>query len=1726
MWRTAMPDLHEMRVDGSTPSLSARAPGTEVSHLQRTVTEIFDEQARRTPGAVAVVYEGVELTYQELNRRSNQFAHYLRSVGVREGDRVGICVERSLQMITGLLGILKAGAAYVPLDPSYPKERLEFMAHNAELRLLLVQKSLAQKVALSGVRPLLFEKVQPDIEKQSKEEPATQLTSEYPAYLIYTSGSTGTPKGVCICHRNIVRLVVNTNYADMGPDQVFLQFAPISFDAATFEIWGALLNGGRLVIFPAGNPSAEELGEWLACHDVTTLWLTAGLFHQMMDADPGHPFRHLRQLLAGGDVLSVRQVHKFLKEYPDCRLINGYGPTENTTFSTCGELREMPEDAHSVTIGSPIANSTAYVLDDEMRPVPSGERGELYLGGNGLAHGYWNDPALTAKRFVPNPFVRTPGDRLYRSGDLARFLPDGNLEFTGRIDNQVKLRGFRIELGEIEAVLAQHAEIAQVAAILREDDPGDKSLVAYVVAQSHERPKASELRAHLRKRLPEYMVPSAFVFLEKLPLTPNGKVDRKALPVSNRDRSTREDSYVAPATASESRLCAIWAEVLHTNRVGAIDNFFDLGGDSLLASRILSRVRKEFGVLLPLHAFFQQPVVSHVARVLELAQKENSGIQLPSVGTTPKDEEIPLGCSQERVWFLQQLDPASIAYHFQATLHISGPLKVEALERSLTMLVFRHEILRTTFIEKDGRAIQIIHEPFPVSLPVIQVQEVDKARLKETTDQLIKAEITRRFDVGRLPLIRWVLFSLGEDEHLLLHVEHHLIHDGWSFNNFLGELFELYQCHAAGRASELPAPALQFADFAVWQQRVRHSEAMQAQLSYWKYKLSGSPPMSALPTDYIRPRIQTFTGGLFRIPLSLELSKAIRWYSQEQEVSLFVVMMSAFFALMYCYTRQADFCVGSSVANRQRAETEGLLGMLVNNVVLRFQVAANESFLDLLALVRDLTFQAYENQDIPFQDVVRGMNANRDLSVNPLFQTTFNFHNSPVGIPDIPEWRLKLEEGVGNGGAKFDLGVIVIPSTEQRLRLNPEWDKDTVVMLWEYNTDLFDETTVQRLTRHYVSLLQTMIGAPRQRVAEVCLLTDAERVQVLREWNDTTAEYPEEPCVHELFEAQALKTPQAIAVACDGKELNYGELNRRANQLAHHLRSRGVRPDARVAVLVNRSLEMIIGLVAILKAGGAYVPLDPAYPLDRLRYMLEDSAPAVMLTQGGLLQKFRQFGDAFPTIDLAAEAMPWSGQPETNPERDHVGLASGHLAYVIYTSGSTGAPKGVAVAHRNLNNLIEWHRNAFSLQGGHRCSSVAGFGFDAATWEIWPALCAGATLLMPATEESDDAERLLAWWQQQKLDISFLPTPMAEFAFTRDLNNDQLQILLVGGDRLRYLPEQRWGFSLINNYGPTETTVVATSLKLQSSRRVLSIGRPIANARIYILHELEPVPIGAVGELYVGGAGVARGYLDRPELTAERFVPNPFSEEAGARMYKTGDLGRWLMDGTIDFLGRNDFQVKIRGFRIELGEIEARLAEYDGIGEALVTAREDSPRDKRLVAYYTCTGTAGKDQPQPAGPQGGLISAEQLRAHLAARLPAYMVPAAYVRMDSLPLTANGKLDRKALPPPDASSYAARQYEAPQGDAETTLAAIFEEVLKVERVGRHDNFFDMGGHSLLATKLISRIRSLIGVELSIQSVFEFPSVAALAPIVEKSILDEITQMPETEAAQIADLLSDR
>jgi amino acid adenylation domain-containing protein len=1375
-----------------------------------------------------------------------------------------------------------------------------------------------------------------------------------------------------------------------------------------------------------------------------------------------------------------------MEELPGTALINGYGPTESTTFAACHRILAADVEG-PIPIGRPISNTRIHILDGSLGAVPPGAEGELYVGGDGLARGYLGRPDLTAERFVPDPFG-APGSRLYRTGDLARLRPDGAIEFRGRSDQQVKIRGFRIEPGEIEAVLADHPGVAQAVVIVHQDAGGDKSLLAYVATRAGV--NDAELSTWLGERLPEYLVPSKVVVLERLPLNANGKVDRSALARSAAPAGRRASTEDQARTPVETAIAGIFADVLGAAGVGRDESFFEAGGHSLRALRVLSRIRDAFGVELPQQSLFEAPTVGGLAAAVERARSSAAGLEWPPIRPVPRGGPLPLSFPQEQAWFTQQVEPDSLAYQFQARLAFSGPLSVTALERSLSEMVRRHEILRTSFPAANGGPVQEIHPPWTVDLPVVDLTALPVAEREGEAWRRLDEEVRRPFELGRLPLVRWTLLRLSREEHWLVHSEHHIIHDGWAFTVFLRELCQLYLAYAAGLPSPLKEPELQFADFAVWQRSVLAGPLGEKQRAYWRRKLAGAPPLLELPNDRVRPRQPTFRGAAPRFELSPELLEGLHRIGRSHDVTLFMSMLAAFLVLLHRYAGQDDICVGSGLANRRWRETEDLIGMMVNAVALRVDLAGDPTFGELLDRVRRTTLEAYANQDLPLASVVEALNPSRTLSHAPVYQVLFSFHDSPIGPIDLGGLTLGVREGVANGSAKYDMNVIVVPRGE-RVAGAGAGDRHGMTVIWEYSTDLFEPGTIDGMVGHYRRLLDAAVADPGRRISELPLLTAAEREGVLGLGTRAPAPFPAGQCVHELFEEQAAASPERPAVIGAGRAWTYAELDRRSEALARLLGEHGVGPDVPVGVGLERSAEAVAAFLGVLKAGGAYVPLDPGYPRERIQWMAQDAGIRVLVTETRHLEAFAGLEDATKVcldrdVDVA-EPRPVAARAPVRPE---------NLAYVMYTSGSTGRPKGVCVPHRAVVRLVKG-ANYASLTGDEVFLLFAPLSFDASTLEIWGSLLNGGRLVvMPPGEAALEGlgrtistEGVTTLWLTAGLFQEMVDSDLAALGGVRQLlaGGDVLSVAHVA-TALEGLP----GCRLINGYGPTEGTTFTTCHPIDPQDLAggrIPIGRPVSNTEVYILDgRLEPVPVGVPGEIYVGGAGLARGYLGRPDLTADRFIPNPHGPP-GTRLYRTGDRARRLPDGRVDFLGRLDGQLKIRGFRIEPGEVEAVLREHPAVVDAAVVALADPAGDKRLAAYVVAV--PGDDAGAPA-----------LRGWLRERLPDHMVPSQFVPLDRLPLTANGKLDRDALPAPTAvAPQAAGTDDHPRGPTEAAVASVFASVLGLERVGREQNFFELGGHSLKAVRLLSRVNESLGVRLPLRAVFDSPTVAGLATAVE-------------------------
>jgi amino acid adenylation domain-containing protein len=1648
----------------------------------RSLASLFEETADAHPEAVALSFADGDVTYGALDARANRLAAHLRAHGAGPETRVALSVDRSAALVVAVLAIVKAGAAYVPLDASYPEDRLAFMLEDAGVSLLVVDGEVPAALASFAGPVVSLTRDAALIAARDATRADVPVSPETLAYVVYTSGSTGTPKGIGIPQHAVVRLVRETDYVRVAPDDRIAQVSNTSFDAFTFEAWGALLNGATLVGMERDTTlSAPALVAAIRERGVTAAFLTTALFNHVAAEIPDG-FRTMRHLMFGGEASDPASVRRVLEAGPPQRLLNAYGPTESTTFAAWHLVTEVPEGAATVPIGLPLANTTLYVLDGAMQPVPLGATGELYIGGEGLARGYLARPGLTAERFVPSPFG--DGARLYRTGDGVRRRPGGAIEFVERLDEQVKIRGFRIELGEVEAALAAHPAVKEACVLAREDAPGDRRLVAYAVSSDEHAATPAVLRLHLQQSLPEYMVPGAFVLMDRFPLTPNGKLDRRALPAPDAE-SFAGEGFAEPRGPVEEMLAAVWADVLRLDRVSATANFFELGGHSLLATQVVSRVREVFRVELPLRALFEAGTVRDLALRVEAAREAEDDLPPPIV-PVDRDGPLPLSFAQERLWFLDQFEPGGSVYNMPLVADVHGPFDADALRSALTALVERHEALRATFADEGGRPVQRVTPPAPFDLPVFDLSQSTETEREEETERHVAAEAQTPFDLASGPLLRARLVRHGAERHVLLLTMHHIVSDGWSLGILFREVSALYEAARSGAPSPLSPLPVQYADFAVWQRRHLSGARLDRQIAYWRDRLSGAPTVLELPTDRPRPANQTFRGDVLGFVLEPELAEGIRALARREGATPFMALLAAFQVLLSRYARQSDVVVGSPIAGRNRGETEGLIGFFVNTLALRADLSADPSFRDLLAQVRETTLGAYAHQDLPFEKLVEELAVERSMSYTPIFQVMFALQNAPTGAMEIPGVRMAPRD-VDRGTAKFDL------------TLNLEDAGEAMAGAFEYASDLFDRATVGRMAGHYARLLRALVDDPDARVSTARLLTEDEEALVVRGFNDRTARpsYVRDATMHRLFEAQVRATPDDEAVVHADGTLTYAQLNDRANRLARYLRTRGVGPDVRVGVLMERTPDLIVALYAVLKAGGAYVPLDPAYPAERVAFMLEDTAVPVLLTQERLVDKLP------PTqAEVFAVDAHWARAAAFEGGDLEGGAGPDNLAYLIYTSGSTGRPKGVQLEHRSAVIVLQWMRDELPADLRRSVLASTSVCFDVSIAEIFGTLSWGGRIVLVRNALSlanlpDGHEVAMA---------SMVPSAAAELLRMQALPKS-LRSMNLGGEPVKpALAHDLYATGhveqVVNLYGPSEDTTYTTALWIARDVRRMTVGRPVANTQIFILdRHFRPTPVGVPGELYIGGHGVTRGYHARPGMTAEKYIPNPFGAP-GDRMYRTGDLARYLADGEIEYLGRLDHQIKIRGHRVEIGEVEAVLARAPGLEESTVTVREDGPGMARLVAYYVAS------EPAP--------TVSSLRAHVRAALPEYMVPSAWVRLAVLPHTPNGKVDKRALPAPESAESVHGLLE-PRTPTETVLAGIWAEVLGVEKVGIRDSFFELGGHSLLATRVMSRLREALQVELPLRTLFEAATIEALAERVdaarrEAGGMDDVPLLP--------------
>ncbi|MDB4951817.1 MAG: tycC2, partial [Gemmatimonadetes bacterium] len=1669
---------------------------TEHPYPHACIHALFEAQADLTPNAVAVVCGAERVTYAELDARANRLARHLRRLGVGAEDRVALCLERGPEMMVAFLGILKAGAAYVPLDATHPADRLAYMLRDSGARLLVTQQTLLSRLPAERPDAVLVDAQAAEIAAEPAERVESGVGPENLAYVYYTSGSTGRPKGVAMHHygpANYFAWGREAYGAGVGRGAPVFSSMAVDLTLANFL---PLFTGAAVELLPEG-PGVEPLADALRAGGgfgmikITPTHL-ALLNHALT---PAQAAASTATLVVGADNLFAEPTVFWQRHAPEVRLLNEYGPTE--TVVGCS-LYALPAGKHvdgRVPIGRPIWNLTMYVLDGALHPVPPAIPGELYIGGVGVARGYLGRPGLTAEKFVPDPFASAPGARLYRTGDRARFLADGNLEFLGRVDFQVKIRGYRVEPGEVESVLSAHPGVRSALVIPREDEPGDLRLVAYVVPDGPAAASADELRSALRERLPEHMVPSAFVFMDDFPTGSTGKVDRKALPAP--EKSGPDDGYAAPRTPVEETLAGIWAALLRVERVGVRDDFFALGGHSLLATRVVSHVRQVFGVELSLRALFEAPTVAGLAARVESLRRTDVP-PLPPVLALDRSGPLPLSFAQERLWFLDRLQPGGTFYNVPVPLRLEGALDTGALERALGEIVRRHEVLRTTLREVDGSPVQVIAPFDGFHLPIEDLSALDADDREAELKRRAAAEAAATFDLAAGPLFRAQLLRLGAEDHALLLGMHHVVNDEWSVDVLFREMAALYEAYRQGGESPLPDLPVQYADHAVWQRAQVQGEALDRSLSWWRGQLAGAPELLDLPTDRPRPAMQSYRGAFEPIDLPRALHDRLEALARREGTTLFMVLLAAFDVLLSRYSGSEDIVVGTTIAGRTRAEVEPLIGLFMNTLVLRTDLSGAGDFREVLRRVREVTLGAYEHQEIPFERLVSELRPERNLGHSPLFQVLLELHNTEsagTGLPGLSVRGVEMEATT----SKLDLNVA--------LRATPEG----LVGGMNYSTDLFDPSTARRLVDHLARVLEQVADDAAIRLSELTLVDAAERAQLVERWNQTAAVYPADSTIHALFEKQASRTPDAVAVTFGGESLTYRELDARANQVAHHLQRLGVGPEVRVGICLERSLELLPCILGVMKAGGAYVPVDPAHPAERIGYVLSDSAVPVLLTQSHLAASVPV--DASVTVISVDTARDTISAESIESPRSAV--TSENLAYVIYTSGSTGRPKGVAMHHRGVANYIHWGVRAYGANLGNGSPVFSSMAVDLTVTNLLP-LFAGRTVhLLP----EENAVEALAAALREKPGFGLIKiTPVHLSLLTPLLTAEEAwgaaHTLVIGADFLSAEPTVFWqenapGVRLMNEYGPTETVVGCSAYALPNGvhrHGPVPVGGPIQNLRFYVLDAHgQPVPAGLPGELYIGGAGVARGYLGRPGLTAEKFVPEPFGEP-GARMYRTGDRARWQADGELLILGRTDNQVKIRGYRVELGEIEAVLRRHPSVTGCLVVVREDVPGDKRLVAYVAVDGDV--DSADSA-------DSNALREHVRASLPEYMMPAAFVVMAALPQTATGKIDPRTLPAPEYRAADAR-YVAPQTPVEETLAEIWEEMLNVDRAGLTDDFFTLGGHSLLAMRLLARIRSVFGVELSIRSVFSSRTLEAVAAEIEQLVLEMVLAMPDDQA----------
>ncbi len=1656
--------------------MSHRKDSTE-SNLLHTM---FAESARLHGHLCALECGELSITYEALDRKTNQLAHDLRSRGVGPDVLVGVLAGRSIDSVISILAILKAGGAFVPVPADLPHERIAFMLSDAATSLVLTDQKL--DIPLPQNCEVLKLNNLEKISSHSLAAPPPNLTRpENLAYCIYTSGSTGKPKGVLVQHGGFEALRrAQAEWFGITSGDRIMQVTSFGFDAFVYDLVMAFGFGATLVLSRA-RPG-EALQQEILASRATVVTMPPSLLRRMdlSGADT------LRCVVSAGEPCQPGLRDRIPGH---CCLINSYGPTESTVWSSSYRFGERPDENGLVPIGRPIHGRTIQIIDEGLSPTPAGEAGEICIAGVGLARGYLNRPELTAEKFIPNP-LGAPGSRMYRSGDLARQLPDGNIEFLGRNDDQVKIRGFRIELGEIESALLTCPGVREAAVIARADVPGQQYLAAYVLAQPEAGLTVDSLRSLLSRTLPEYMVPGAWSFLEALPLTPNGKLDRKALPAPDRTRTHLGTEYCAPRTSTEKLLTQIWSEVLRIIDPGVNDGFHTLGGNSIQAIDVAFRLSEALstGGRIPLP--LGNTTISAYAEAVEraIAAHHDGFTPVAPQQGAPKNT-FPPSCGQTQIWFMEEVEHAWRAYRSHAQFNFTGPLRVDCLQRALSELVARHETLRTAFVIRDGELECIVAPEVTPHLRIVDLSALPLVERAAALQKCLREELDRRIDVRQPSLVNWLLVKLSETQHALLQSEHHYVHDGQSFRILVQDLAEIYSALVQERAQRLPPIQREYREFCAAEREWIGTDDFARQRENWLARLEGFRDDCRLFSNRRKSATRRFVGGQVRQTLAADLCQRLHAMATRHGISRFSLMFGAFGLLCSKLTGHDKMLIGTALSNRTQACYRRTVGMFVNMVPVPLTVDRQGALAPYLQKVSTEIDFAVSHSGMPLAQIVKQLGPTRDLKGDALFDVAFSFHDSLALTPTFESLEVNVAEAVSNGSAKFDLTVVGIVGSDPLSSLE---------LVFEYDEDCFDPATIASMVRQYCAMLESVVSAHDEPVRRLLEASATERRKLLFDWNETRVDLLARVGVLDLFRRQVGLSPLAVAVEMERQTLTYEELDRKANQLAHHLRDLNVGPDVPVALCVERSLQMIVALLGILKAGGAYVPLDPDYPQERLAFMLNDSHAPVLVTQSNLMGRLPQTRAALVLIDRDLDAI--AQHPDFEPT---VALEPENLAYCIYTSGSTGEPKGVLIQHRSLANQLLWLSATHPMDASDAILQKTPLSFDASVWEIFAPLCAGARLVLARPGGHRDAAYLWSAVIENQISVLQLVPSMLrayiEEAEGRTTRPNRLR-LFSGGESLpaslcKKAHERLAPVSLHNLYGPTETCIQSIAME-RSARAETSgdtIGRPVFNTTLYILDEvLSPVPVGVVGELYIGGVGLARGYLNRPDLTARKFVPNPFAEP-GSRMYSTGDLARYLEDGTIEFVGRNDDQVKVRGFRIELGEIESALRACPEVREAAVVARDDVMGEKRLVAYVSVR-------------HGTRVTIAELRSWLRRTLPEYMVPAIWEFLDALPLTASGKLDRKALPPPlQALEAETTQTSAPEDDNETVA-----ELLRMMRslhpadFSAASDFLDLGFDSITLMRLVARCRTRFGVPLTLMEAIDSCNPRNLAILIESRV----------------------